>query len=600
MRGQRLVFVVVTSTLAGSIGLAQPGRGGSQWLTSLADAQRTSWVRTDDKISVGALSKPGFELQWKTKLDNQARGPHGLNQGVTASGVTLFVPMSLVTGSSNNVYAIDNDIGYVVWQRRFDAALPAPTPACPGGLTAGATRIVSLGPSATAAGAALSFGGRGAVGYRSLLGEPGEGVPVEGRAGGRGRAGGDPTPAARGATPGANTGRAGAARGATPPAPPPAGRAGQDEDRIPGAPRSEEGGAFAMLFRPSGVGYVVSSDGMLHVLGLASGKDVQRPAPFLPPNARWSAPVAVDTTLYAATSGNCGGAPNGVWAIDLDSDAKPVVSWKTNGGDVVGEVAFTPDGTLIAAIGAGQTSGDGKATSLVNSIVALDPKTLQLKDWFTQPMAEFVTGPTILRHNGKDIVAAATKDGRILLLDAASLGGANHATPLFASKPLVGGGSTVSGALATWQQSGPAAGTTWILAPVTGRLAAGSPATNGAVTGGAVVALKLLDSGGALSLTPGWVSHDLSSPATPLIVNGVVFTLATGRSSTATGRGLAALVHAYDGATGKRLWNSGKAMTTFASPGSLWSGLGQIYIGTHDGTLYAFGVNDERRATNTP
>ena len=46
-----------------------------------------------------------------------------------------------------------------------------------------------------------------------------------------------------------------------------------------------------------------------------------------------------------------------------------------------------------------------------------------MKDWFTQPAAEFVTGPTILRHNDRDIVAAATKDGRVLLLDAASLGG---------------------------------------------------------------------------------------------------------------------------------------------------------------------------------
>jgi outer membrane protein assembly factor BamB len=584
MRGQRLVFVVVISALVGTVGLTQPGRGGSRWLTSLADAQRTSWVRTDEKISVAALSKPGFEQQWKVKLDNQPRGAHGLGQGVTASGVTLFVPMSLVTGSSNNVYAIDNDTGYVVWQRRFEATLPASTPACPGGITAGATRIVSLGPSATAAGPALAFGGRGAVGYRSLLGEPGEGVPVEGPAAGRGRAGGDPSPPP-----------AAAARGAAPPAPPvPAGRAGQASERIPGAPKLEESGAFAMLFRPSGVGYVVSSDGMLRVLGLASGKDLQRPAPYLPANARWSAPIAVGTTLYAATSGNCGGAPSGVWAIDLDSEAKPVVSWKTNGGDVVGEVAFTSDGTLIVAIGAGQTTGDGKA----NAIVALDPKTLQLKDWFTQPTAEFVTGPTILRYSGKDIVAAATKDGRVLLLDAASLGGANHATPLFASKPLVTGASAVSGSLATWQESVSTAGTTWILLPVTGRLAAGSPATNGAATSGAVVALKLQDAGGAFSLTPEWVSHDLTSPATPVIVNGVVFTLATGRPPTVKGRGTPAVLHAYDGVTGKRLWNSGKAMATFASPGSLWSGLGQIYVGTHDGTLYAFGFNDERRPTN--
>jgi hypothetical protein len=127
MPGRRLVFVAAAAVLAGSIALAQVGRGGSQWLTALGDAQRTSWIRADDKISVASLSKPGFELQWLIKLDNQPRGMYGLAQGVTASGVTLFVPVSIVTGSSNNVYAIDNDIGYVVWQRHFDAPLPAPT-----------------------------------------------------------------------------------------------------------------------------------------------------------------------------------------------------------------------------------------------------------------------------------------------------------------------------------------------------------------------------------------------------------------------------------------------------------------------------------------
>ena len=452
MRAQRLMFVALAAVLAGSITFAQPGRGGSQWLTALADAQRTSWVRTDDKISVAALSKPGFELQWKTKLDNQPRGVHGLTQGVTASGVTLFVPMSIVAGSSNNVYGIDNDLGYVVWQRHFDAALPAATPACAGGITSAATRIVRM-DSPTAANAA-GFGGgrgRGVVGYRSLLGEPGEGVPAEGRAAGPGRAGDPPAPAAAGGR-GTPAGvEQGAARGAAPA--PPAAPASQAVDRIPGSPRAEENASpYAFLFRPSGVGYVVSSDGMLHVVGLASGKDLQRPAPFLPANSKWSAPVAVGTTLYAATSGKCGGAPDGVWAVDLDNEAKPVASWKTNGGGVVGAVAFTPDGTLVAAIGPGPATGDGKA----NAIVALDPKTLQVKDWFSQPSAEFVTGPTILRHNNRSVVAAATKDGRILLLDSASLGGPDHATPLVASKPFLGAGASVSAdALATWQDSTP-------------------------------------------------------------------------------------------------------------------------------------------------
>ena len=587
MRAQPFVIAGVTAVVAGSLAFAQVGRGGSQWLTALGDAQRTSWVRTDDKISVAALSNPGFELQWASKLDNQPRGVHGPGAGVTASGVTIFIPMSVVTGSSNTVYGIDNDLGYIVWQRRFNVALPAPTANCPGGISAGATRLVKLdGTISTFPGFG---GGRGAVGYRSVLGEPGQGVPLEARPRARG---GDPSPAPNSAGPGARGGGRGAA---TVPPPAPA-RGAPPAERIPGTPRREESESFGFLSRPSGVGYVITSDGLLHVLGLPSGKDMQRPARFLPANARWSSPIAVDTFLYATTRAGCGGAPHAIWAIDLDSQTKPVVSWKTNGGPVVGAVAFAPDGTLFATVGAGQATGDGKA----NAIVALDPRTLQLKDWFTQPGADFVTGPTILRHGDKDLLAAATKDGRILLLDTKSLGGTNHATPLYASKTWLGPGATVSAdALATWRQQPPSGGgTSWLLLPVAGALTSGAPSANGVISGGAVAALKLVDAGGALSIEPGWVSHDLSSAATPITINGVVFTLATGLPATSAGPGTPAVLHAYDGATGRRLWSSDRAMTTFASPGSLWTGTGQVYVGTHDGTIYAFGFNDERRATN--
>ena len=143
---------------------------------------------------------------------------------------------------------------------------------------------------------------------------------------------------------------------------PPAGRAAQrlrrlprrrprrqPVERIPGAPAKRAGGGG--LGRPSGVVYALSSDGILHVLGLPSGKDIQRPAEFIPANARWSDTIAVNTTLYATTTGNCGGAPNAVWAIDLASEGKPVVSWKSNGGPIVGRLSFATDGTIFAAIG---------------------------------------------------------------------------------------------------------------------------------------------------------------------------------------------------------------------------------------------------------
>jgi len=575
MRFHRIAFVVAASLIVSSATFAQVGRGWSDWLTSYADAQRTSWLRTDPNISLDSMSEAGFDLQWTSKLETQSRGLAGLSQGVTASGVTLFVPTSLVAGSSNTLYMIDNDTGYIVWSRTFEGALPAATASCNGGFTAAPTRIVSGAAAPTSpAGTAGAPAGRGnQPGYRSALGEPGQGIPVEARGGAAGRAGG---PARQGGAPGS---------GAAP--------ARFTAEPIPGAPNLGGGGLGRAM-----VGYAVAGDGQLHVVGLQSGKDLQRPARFLPANSQWSNPVAVGTMMYAATSGNCAGAPNGVYAIDLDVAEKPVVSYRTNGGSVVGAVAFSSDGnTLLAAVGPGSVTGDGKA----NAIVALDPKTLQLKDWFTQPSAEFVTGPTVFRQGTRDVVAAATKDGRVILLDSASLGGANHSTPLLVSRPLFASGASISAdALSTWARAAAATATSpasearWILVAVSGR-PSGARATNGAIRNGAVVAVRVAEAKGALSLEPAWTSNDLTTPATSIIVNGVVFALSTGRPAAVGGTGSPAVLYAYDGVSGKVLWNSGTSMTTFASPGSYWSALSQVYVGTNDGTVHAFGFLDERR-----
>jgi outer membrane protein assembly factor BamB len=581
MRILRTGFVLAALLFASGVTFAQVGRGWSDWPTAYADAQRTSWLRTDPNISVASMSKPGFDLQWTSKLDNLRRGIHGLTQGVTASGVTLFVPTSLVAGSSNNLYMIDNDTGHVVWSRSFEGSLPASTAACGGGITAAPTRIVSGAavPTPPAVVPPPPVGRGNQQGYRSLLGQPGQGIPVEPRGGGPGRG--------AGAAP-AGPGRQGGAPG-------PAGAQGRGQAAgagIPGAPNVGGGGLGRAM-----VGYAVAADGQLHVVGLQSGKDLQRPAPFLPANSQWSNTVAVGTMMYAATSGNCAGAPNGVYAIDLDAPDKPVVSYRTNGGSIVGTVAFSSDGnTLLAAIGAGSVTGEGKA----NAIVALDPKTLQLKDWFTQPTAEFVTGPVVFRHGARDVVAASTKDGRVIVLDVASLGGASHGTPLAVSPSVFASGGSISAeALATWARAAdaPAAAaseTRWILVPVLGRPSGVRP-TNGAIRNGAVVALRVTDVNGALSLEPEWTSHDLITPATPIIVNGVVFALSTGRSTVAGRTSSPAVLHAYEGVSGKALWTSGKSMTSSASPGSYWSALSQVYVGTEDGTIYAFGFVDERR-----
>ncbi len=521
MHSNRRYLIAVACALAGAVGWAQGRNVGFEWPATGADAQRTSWLRLDPNISVANLSKAGFEFQWREKLDNAPRQMVSLSQGITMNGLLGFSPASFVIGASNKVFAIDNDTGYPLWQRRFDVPLPAPASRCPGGMTGAAGRVVSLVPPPLQ----LPEPSPARAGYRGGIGLPGEGVPMDlaRRDGGAGLRGAAPIPAQAG--------------------------------------RGGGGGVFAGRY--TGPIYAVSSAGTLHALGQVSGLDVQKPAPFLPPNARYSDLTAIGDMLYTSTSEECGGVPNGVWAITLDADSRKVISWQTNGGSPVGNLAFTTGGNILVAIGPGTPASGGYA----NAIVSLDARTLQPIDWFSSPSTEFVTTPVVISHTGREIVAAATRDGRILLLDATSLGGANHSTPLFASPSL--GSSFTPDALATFEQQG----TRWLFVPVSRT----------------IVALRVVLKGGAVSLESGWTSRDLAAPTAPIVVNDVVFAAASGRPKGA------AVLYAFDSGSGRELWNSGKTISSYVPPGNLWASNSQVHVGTYDGTVYAFGFTLERR-----
>jgi len=307
---------------------------------------------------------------------------------------------------------------------------------------------------------------------------------------------------------------------------------------------------------------------------------------FLPPNANASGLIVVDNVAYVVTEGNCGGAANGVWALDLVS--KQVTTWKANVVGIAGP-AFGGDGTLYVATGGGGESP--------NSLVALDPKTLSVKGWYAAGSHEFSSSPVLFEYKGKILIAVGSKDGRVHLLDSANLGGADHQTALYTTPSPSKAGAAAPGALASWQDR---SGERWILAPIAGSQAAdlGFAATNGAVTNGAVVAWKVVEQNGAPTLQPAWASRDMVSPLPPTIINGVVFVTSGGEFRTNDSKVTAAerarrssraVLYALDGETGKELWNSGTTIASFTRGAALSGGVGQIYLTTYDGVIYAFG-----------
>jgi len=273
-----------------------------------------------------------------------------------------------------------------------------------------------------------------------------------------------------------------------------------------------------------------------------------------------------------------------------------VTHWESKGANVAGTAGptFGTDGSLYVATDGGASSTSNDA----NAVVALDPQTLQPKDWFSPGKTAFTASPVAFQYKGKHLIAASNADGRLYLLDAASLGGPDHHTPLSKTAPYSTAADFTPGALATSES---ADGTRWILATAGGPLQPETTfgTTNGAVTNGAVVAYKIVDQNGAPALQPVWASRDLVSPAPPAIVNGVVFAISTGefRSGDAqitaaqrAQRSRPAVLYALDAATGKELWSSGTTITSFVHGIGPSAGDGQVYVVTYDGTIYAFGI----------
>jgi hypothetical protein len=500
------------------------GQFPGDWNTGGFDAQRSFWLKSDAKISLDNMHKPGFELVWKMDLDKKTGAEYLSTPPVLLDfyiGYRGFRSLGFIGGRDNRVVAIDTDLGRLEWEKNFDIpkVAAAASGACPGGMTAGLTRQASVGypPVTTPRGF-----GRGTP-AKSGVGEPFEGAVTLKQA---------------------------PMRRPTPP-PPPKTRPGRAPTPVsnPFAPRIQWV-------------HALSSDGKFHSLYVSNGEEPKAPVQFLPANAHARGLVVVDEFAYVATVNGCGGVQNGVWSLHLGSGK--VSHWRSD-ASVAGALgpAIGPDGTVYATAG--------------TELAALEPGTLQRKASHKLASGEFSSSPIVFEVKDKDLIAATSNDGKLHVFDAAALDG-----PLLSSAAFTGPQSS-AGALTSWQD---AAGIRWILAASEGSAAAqaGFAAANGEVKNGAIAAWKVVDQNGRTVLQPGWLSRDLNTPLTPIVVNGVVFAVSSGSKTKSP-----AVLYAFDGLTGRELWNSGNAITSYVTTGGLAAGGTRVYVAAQDGTQYVFG-----------
>ena len=464
------------------------------WTTLGNDAQRSSWLRSSAKINAGSVREPGFQLLWTRDLDASPRGASSLTPPVLLDFLIShkgFRSLAFLGAPDGSVYAVDTDLDRMEWERHFGvaASYPAPTQDCPGGMTASLTR-----PTAAALPSIGGFAGprRRSPGF-SGVGEPHQGaVTLK-----------DEVPAPP-----------------STPAPEPSARRRPPQRRV---------------LRGLSVVYALTADGLLRTMLVSNGYDHVAPMPFLPGDANARGLMVVDGRAYAATTGGCGGAANGVWALDTESGE--VSTWKAGSGSVAGGSGFAmgPDGTIYAA------TTDGR-------VVALDGKTLQ-ENASHRGGPGYVSAPIVVDYDDQDYLAVAAKDGSVALFAGADL----KAGPV--SKTAADAAGFGSDALAAWQDGN---GARWIV---------GSKR-------GAVESWKIVETNGKPSLEPGWQTK-IDSPTSPIVANGLVFA-ASGDGS----------LHALFGVTGSEL--SAREIPG-AAASALVAGPNTIYVVSRNGALHAFG-----------
>src|SRR5204862_4969759 len=207
MRRQQLQRLIRSGILvsASVAFLHAQGRGRGEWTTSGFDAQRSSWLRGDERLTKDAVQKGEFAFLWSMKIENASRQLNSLTPPVLLDrliGYRGFKSLAFFGGSDDRVFAVDTDLARPVWTTILNYSAPtggrpSSSMECPGGLIAMPSRRTALTIAAPVAGG----GGRGGVRTGSAVGEPGRGAAALSQ----------PSPARGAAPPGGREGRGAAA-----------------------------------------------------------------------------------------------------------------------------------------------------------------------------------------------------------------------------------------------------------------------------------------------------------------------------------------------------------------------------------------------------
>ncbi|HEX4231205.1 MAG TPA: PQQ-binding-like beta-propeller repeat protein [Bryobacteraceae bacterium] len=376
--------------------------------------------------------------------------------------------------------------------------------------------------------------------------------------------------------------------------------------------------ATPVIDKSTGTLYFIGPDGMLYGVDLGDGSLRYGPVQFVAPFSKsWSLNL-VDGRIYTTLSQGCGNGISGFYSIDIRDRHHPVIQQgllsNTNTAGVWGR-----GGPVIGANGRvyGGTA-DGKFDALAgdysDSVVSASLKDLRALDYYLPPNWDYLrkkdfdlgsASPVYFGWRNRNLVAHGAKEGVVYLLDADSLGGNDHQTPLYVSPRLGNDRAVCCEGLGIWgglSTARDATGQTWLFVPMAGPPAVNGPAfpiTNGDNPHGSVMAFRVVADAKTRepALEPAWISGDFDHPDPVVIANGIVFALSNGENAVQHGgeklrleNTHPAVLKALDAKTGKEIFNSGTAMTGWVHFSGIALSGGRVFAVDHDSTVYCFGL----------
>jgi hypothetical protein len=123
------------------------GQAPGNWPLPHNDAEHSGWQKAETKLSRETVAGQ-FKFLWKIKLENKVKGPVSFSEPLLAPRLINAEGFKdlVIWGGRDTVYAVDSELGTMVWQKHFDApAMHGPCGANPLPILVEPPHIINFG-----------------------------------------------------------------------------------------------------------------------------------------------------------------------------------------------------------------------------------------------------------------------------------------------------------------------------------------------------------------------------------------------------------------------------------------------------------------------